>query len=283
MGRENIRPREPPFMKLITGRENILDQDDGANVKHYKFISSVGLFRMAASAADNCCWFDSFLQCTSPHFRAMKLDQRLDYVHAFRDWCREHQYEIYYYFVDKNPVYSLLINDRDFEEEMAKHDEEIETMAGFVIAWYFGYNLVFLPRDKASRNEIAVFCASCNQTLDKKVILMHFTGNHFEPVGYIEANVAGQLDEAASMFAFDWSDGRLCGLKAFYEKQKASAVCQAAYGSTIPADPSWMEWQLPVCSSVITSTPKTRKKRSLSSSPPKIKRSSTRSKNKKGV
>jgi hypothetical protein len=223
----------------------ILGQTSQDNLKSYQSIPSLKLSRISASGYNNCCFFDSFLTCMSPIYRGLSLQNRQMVFVAFRNWCAVNSDKI----LEQAPEFvKKLIDLTSVKEEIVNLNIEIDYLTGFIIAWFFGVNCVFIskPRDRniASKYTWSIVCESSYQSPDCKTIFMINTlpltagaAGHYEPLGTLSLNEADQLDESKSKFLFDWTDRDLCKIKTI-----CNEICK-------PTDflPEIGDWKLPVC------------------------------------
>ncbi len=195
-------------------------------------LPSIGLSRVSSSGAGLNCWFDSFLQCMSPKYRSLDLARRTDIRVGFRKYLG--QEKVLNAILAQKPA---LMNHPafDFTDEKFKNDVRLESKnssgnpiskdldytSGFLIAWYFGVNLIYLKRlhfPKENRYELDVVCETSYQSPDCKTIIMcNMGGYHFEPVGKVVLDSNQKLleGENGTKFLFSWVDKELCKLKEF--------------------------------------------------------------------
>lgn len=197
--------QRPFFVEDKSKDTGMLSQNAKTNQKTYQNLIELDLARVSASGVGNNCWFDSFLQCVSPKQNSLSLLNRSLIAKRFREWCGIHASLLQ----KQQPKIligtPLFQTEAEFTADIKDEDEEIDIMTGFVIAWFFGFNLVQLRRDKG---RLRIVCESSYQSPDCKAIFMYHTGNHFEPL------VELHLDDSLPFKSvFSWKDDALCGLK----------------------------------------------------------------------
>jgi hypothetical protein len=210
----------------------------------------INLSRVSASGAALNCWFDSFLQCMSPKYRSLDLARRNDIRVGFRKYLG--QEKVLNAILAQKPALmnhpaldftdAKFINDIRLETKNAKGtiiQKDLDYTSGFLIAWYFGVNLIYLKRlhfPKEDRYDLDVICETSYQSPDCKTIIMcNIGGYHFEPVGKVVLTDDSKLleGEGGSKFLFSWEDKELCSLKEFnntlqcdlYPKWSAPTIC----------------------------------------------------------
>lgn len=219
-----INPTEPPTIQKATATPMLIDPT-GENIKFFEKIQIPYATRISSSAYNNCCWFDSFLYCMIPEYRATSITNRIPIFQAFRKWCVKHADQI----LKEAPTFMNKEGLSDaipfFKENVGNLTSEIDSLSGFLIAWYFGVNLIYV--NQPYKGIYALVCETAYQSPDCKVILMNLSqgsvANHYEPIGIVYLNTKNQLDENDSTFMFDWKEegtqgyGTLCYLKHFKE------------------------------------------------------------------
>lgn len=229
----------------------ILPQTFPDNQKEYQVIPSLGLTRISADGNGNC-FFDSFLTIMSPTYRTLSIEQRRPVMAAFRKWCETNSQSIIQsipkkILSEKFASYSDTTGDK-LKAELNRRvnttinvrqknssgknvivkkpvviDEEIDFEVGYLIAWYFGINLVFLatPEHHDMYPDSTNYEALCNtayQSPSCKVGFIAFSGNHFEPLIDAKFTEDGKLNEKDTAFLFQWQDPRLCLVKTVAER-----------------------------------------------------------------
>ena len=200
--------------------------EENPNQKTFQTLPGLGLSRVSASGAALNCWFDSFLQCMSPKYRHLDLARRGDIRKKFRDYLGQETVvsSVFAQRPTRNETINLVFT--DFTEDKFKKDirgetivngrpaRDLDSLTGFLIAWYFGVNLIYLKR--SPQNTLEMVCETAYQSPDCKTILMCNIGAyHFEPVGKVVLTDDGKLLEGdgESKFLFSWTDTDLCTLK----------------------------------------------------------------------
>jgi hypothetical protein len=186
----------------------------------------INLSRVSASGAALNCWFDSFLQCMSPNYRSLDLARRTELRVGFRKYLGQEPVlnAILAQKPTKHETFQLIFT--DFTDDKFKKDvrgetieagralTDLDSLSGFLIAWYFGVNLMYLRRTR--ENELVMMCETAYQSPDCKTILMcNIGGYHYEPVGTVVLTDDSKLleGEGGSKFLFSWTDKELCKLK----------------------------------------------------------------------
>lgn len=194
--------------KYPTTYTNMLVNDYAKNIKTYLEIPDAKPFvRISTSARKNGCWFDSFLSCMSPTYRSISLDNRDIVASSFRNWCRVKQDKL----IEQIPEFiKPFFNVDDFKMNLDAMNKEIDAMTGFMIAWYFGVNIVYIVLDK---NGFKID-KNAYQSHDCKTIfiLNIIDSNHYEPLGILGLTTDNKYNEETSTFLFEWTDQRLCKL-----------------------------------------------------------------------
>jgi hypothetical protein len=211
-----IKPYKPVYKKISSSKMLA----DGQTDKEYELLETIKLARIAASGVNNCCWFDSFLQCTSPKYRKLDSASRKLIREAFRAACGQDKtindiIKVLPSFM--NPDTGLEVTKDKLKTDITNLTKDIDWIHGYAIAWYFGVNLIYIIREE---NQVKVQCQTSYQSPDCKTILVYHTGNHFEPVGVLGLNSENKVVEKESKFLFAWSDSALCALK------KLNAPCK---------------------------------------------------------
>jgi hypothetical protein len=193
--------------------------------KTVQALPGIGLSRVSASGAALNCWFDSFLQCMSPRYRSLDLKRRNELRVGFRKYLGQEKVlnAILAQKPTKHETFTLVFT--DFTDEKFKKDvrgetveagralTDLDSLSGFLIAWYFGVNLIYLRR--TPQNELAMMCETAYQSPDCKTIIMcNIGGYHYEPVGTVVLTDDSKLleGEGGSKFLFSWTDKELCKL-----------------------------------------------------------------------
>lgn len=211
---------------------DILSFDATRSVYDYEEIPSFGLTRISADGDSNNCWFDSFLFCMSPSYRALSIMNRKSIRNHFRKWCAENVKTIYESVpsVIRSSVEFSDIDQPLLEVDFKNPKKEIDTLEGFMIAWFFGVNCIVFATpgmhpDVSESNEYEPICETMFQSPNCKVICMAFSGNHYEPL--VRATFSGtSLLEKDTTTLFSWNDPQLCK-----PIQKALSRCnQAEFG-----------------------------------------------------
>jgi hypothetical protein len=212
----SIKSYKPVYKKTTSSKMLA----DGKEEKEYETLETINLTRIAASGVNNCCWFDTFLQCTSPNYRKLDSPSRKLIREAFRAACGQEKtineiIKVLPSFM--KPDFGLEITKEKLTTDITNLTKDIDWIHGYAIAWYFGVNLIYLVRED---NQVKVQCQTSYQSPDCKTILIYHTGNHFEPVGVLSLDATTKLNEKESKFLFAWSDSALCGLKQLNEPCK---------------------------------------------------------------
>jgi hypothetical protein len=182
--------------------------------KSFQKIPILNLSRVSSSGAGLNCWFDSFLQCMSPKYRSIDINRRSALRDEFRNFIgttlKESILAQRPSFLTKAP---FEVTNEKFISNVLATGTEIEWLNGFLIAWYFGVNLIYVHRDSSGILQIA--CETSYQSPDCKTIIINHNGNHFEPIGKVVVGADKKLveGESGSKFLFSWSDKELCNLK----------------------------------------------------------------------
>lgn len=188
----------------------MLDEQISMNQKTYLQIPNFGSFiRLSANGNNNNCWFDSFLTCMSPKYRSLSLHQRQSILPSFRNWCNKNKTDI----LSEKPSYiKPFFTDDQFIHDIETPTIEIEMFTGFLIAWYFGVNIIYIkfePTGPVIDGTMSIQSPEC-----KTIFMIHLGGTgagaHYEPVGILGLNNNQTLNEATSTFLFDWTDQRIC-------------------------------------------------------------------------
>jgi hypothetical protein len=210
------------------------------SISDYTYVPSLGLTRIASDADNNNCWFNSFLFCMSPSFRALSAKNRRPVVSTFRAWCHANVKSIINTFpkrIRDMGEYS------DYTEQFLQTDfknpqKEIEVVEGLIVAWFFGVNCITFatPGMYSAKPDSANYepiCETMIQSPDCKVICMVYTGNHYEPLIHatfdeptlhsensitnattkktIKVPVeTSRLNESEITTVFSWTDPTLC-------------------------------------------------------------------------
>ena len=191
----------------------MLDEQISKNEKSYLQIPNFGSFtRISASGINNCCWFDSFLSCISPAYRSISLENRQEAFTAFRSWCSKNSDKI---LSQKPAILNAFYTNQEFVDELQSSTSEISVLAGFLIAWFFGVNIIYIKLEPSGP---IIDTLMSTQSPDCKTIFMiHIGGSgagaHYEPVGILGLTADQKLDESTSTFIFDWSDQRICQMQ----------------------------------------------------------------------
>lgn len=188
----------------------MLSEEADRNIKSYLAIPTIESFtRISASGNKNICWFDSFLMCMSPSYRGLSLKNRPKVVSGFRNWCRLRQDKI----LAQIPSFISQEFVNIFKNDLNNQSGPIEAHTGFMIAWYFGVNIIYYIL-----NNEGVFIFNDPfinyQSPDCKTIFMIHSEEsfHFEPLGILGLTPDNKYNEATSTFLFKWSDDKLCAL-----------------------------------------------------------------------
>ncbi len=204
---------ERPTFTKVTGELGI--DDSTKNQKKYMDMPILNLSRLSSSGDDSHCWFDSFLQCMSPKYRTLSNANRNTVFHEFRLWCRTNKDILYK--VSPNKIYNseelaqeYLISKAEFMSDLTNTGSFINAMTGFVIAWYFGVNVVYIYTNSGN---LEISNQSAYQSETCKTIFIYFIRNHFEPIGAFNVDSTNKQDETRSKLLFDWTDPRLCAMK----------------------------------------------------------------------
>jgi hypothetical protein len=190
---------EQSYSPIFSG---ILDEQISENKKSYLQIPNFGSFtRISASGVNNCCWFDSFLTCISPAYRSLSLEQRQSVFPVFRKWCNTRKTKI----LAEKPSYL----------DTFYTDDEFINDTGFIIAWYFGVNIIYIKFEESGP---VIDTTMSIQSPDCQTIFMiHLGGTgagaHYEPVGILGLNDNQTLNEATSTFVFDWNNRQICQMQ----------------------------------------------------------------------
>lgn len=227
----NQDPLYEPYNAQVEPYPSMLSESKIDNTKDYFKEDTVGLTRVSASAARNCCWFDAFLMCISPSYREKSFDLRESVRFAFREWCRTNVNAI----IAQIPreIFSEAYgypSDLYITQDLADTDTDIDAMTGLFIAWYFGVNCIYVYREARSTTP-SIVCQSAYQSPECKTIIIYHSGNHFEPMGTFTVGANKHMTNAK--FLFDWDDAELCQLKAL------SAVCNPAGSRLADVLPQW--------------------------------------------
>jgi hypothetical protein len=114
-----------------------------------------------------------------------------------------------------------------FKGNVQNLTSEIDWLSGFLIAWYFGVNLIYV--NQPYKGLYALVCETAYQSPNCSAIIMNLSessassAKHYEPVGIISLNNQSILDESKSRFIFNWKEENtpgsdaLCYLKIFKE------------------------------------------------------------------
>ena len=188
----------------------MLFEEKDKNFKSYLPIQNTQPFTRISSSTDrNICWFDSFLTCMSPSYRKISLVHRKEIVTQFRNLCKKNKEMILTQIPSFFPKNFIKI----FNDDIDNLNGPIETHTGFLIAWYFGVNIIYYVL-----NDEGLFIFNDPyinyQSPDCKTIFMTYIdeSKHYEPLGILGLTSDNKYDEPASTFVFDWSDPRLCAL-----------------------------------------------------------------------
>ena len=200
----------PTFTKVTRGEIGL---EDG-KVKKYIDMPIINLSRLSAAADDNHCWYDAFLQCMSPKYRLLSIPNRTIVFRQFRIWCKTNSDSIFK--ASPKTLYtealSDTINKGNFKEDLDKLDRFTEASSGFIIAWYFGANILYLRHD--INDGLHIVSEYAYQSPSCKAIFIYNTGNHYEPIGvFATGPEPTKQDESASTMIFEWTDPRLCAMK----------------------------------------------------------------------
>ena len=178
--------------------------------KFYQPLEGTGLARVSANGSKNGCWFDAFLTAVSTKYKSLSLKNRSDIETMFRKWCaaEPHVNAIHKAapnFLKKAGLCPAL---DAFKASLGADKQEIDELDGYLIAWYFGVNLVYLKHDDASK-QIKIVCNTSYQSPDCSCIFLYHTGNHFEPCTVV---ADGQAEKGLE-YLFQWDDRILCQLQ----------------------------------------------------------------------
>jgi hypothetical protein len=191
----------------------MLEETISQNQKSYLKIPSFGSFtRISASGKDNSCWFDSFLCCMSSAYRSISLENRQRIFPIFRRWCFKNSDKI---LSQKPTILNGFYTNKEFTDELQSSTSEISVLAGFLIAWFFGVNIIYIKMESSGP---IIDTLMSTQSPDCKTIFMSHIGGsgagaHYEPVGILGLTADQKLDETTSTFMFDWSDQRICQMQ----------------------------------------------------------------------
>jgi hypothetical protein len=243
--------KSSPIFEKIKGTSLANDMlGEKSNQKTFQDLPGIGLSRVSASAENLNCWFDSFLQCMSPKYRSLDLTGRGKIRVGFRKYLGQENVlnAILAQKPTKHETFTLVFT--DFTDEKFKKDirgetveagrsrTDLDSLSGFLIAWYFGVNLIYLKRN--SEDTLEMVCETAYQSPDCKTIFMCNIGAyHFEPVGKVVLTDDRKLLEGdgGSKFLFSWTDTDLCALKGLsmrckgYPEWTVSASCAPTNGT----------------------------------------------------
>jgi hypothetical protein len=233
----------PTFVENNESSGNLINDDEGN--KLYQTIPYLGMARVSASGADNCCFFDSFLFCMSPKYRKLSIPNREIVFKLFRSWCNSNSKRILAT-ANKQMVNTLSetqglavnggkrnlqLAEQSIEKDFTSKINAIGIATGWVIAWYFGVNLIYMYQNEYPGKNVnmsyphyLIHCPTAYQSQDCKTIIIRQGVNHFESIGTVGIT-NNKLNESNSKFLYEWTDSRLCALKTFAKK-----VCQEAKG-----------------------------------------------------
>jgi hypothetical protein len=217
----------PPKFEKNTRASLLIDTR--VNSKLVESTNIPGLSRISSSAENNCCWFDSFLQCMIPAYRSLSIETRIPIFKAFRAWCAKDEnikkiLNEAPSFMNKSGLSDVLIQ---FKGNVQNLTSEIDWLSGFLIAWYFGVNLIYV--NQPYKGLYALVCETAYQSPNCSSIIMNLSessassAKHYEPIGIISLNNQSMLDELKSRFIFNWKEENtpgsdaLCYLKLFKE------------------------------------------------------------------
>jgi hypothetical protein len=216
-----LKASEPPTLQKASNTASMLIDPINQNIKFFESTSIPGLSRISSSAYNNCCWFDTFLYCMIPDYRATSITDRIPIFKAFREWCTNHAEKILAEapsFMNKPGLSDAITQ---FKTNVGNLKSEIDWLSGFLIAWYFGVNLIYV--NQPYKGIYALVCETAYQSPDCKVILMNLsqstasTARHYEPIGNLNFNTE---------FIFDWKEENTPGSNALcYLKQFKELVC----------------------------------------------------------
>jgi len=196
-----------PSLKLATVSGNLVQTEQE---KFYQPLEGTGLARVSANGSRNGCWFDAFLTALSAKYRNLSLKNRIEIETLFRKWCAAEPnvsaiHKAAPNFLKKADLCPKL---DAFKASLGADKQEIDELDGYLIAWYFGVNLIYLKRDEASK-QIQIVCNTSYQSPDCSCIFIYHTGNHFEPCTVV---ADGQTEKDLE-YLFQWDDRTLCKLQ----------------------------------------------------------------------
>jgi hypothetical protein len=201
--------QELPSLKLAptTVTRNLVQTE---KEKLYQPLEGTGLARVSANGSKNGCWFDAFLTALSNKYRNLSLKSRIEIETLFRQWCAAEPNVSAIHAAAPNFLKKAGICPKldAFKASLGANKKEIDELDGYLIAWYFGVNLIYLKRDDASK-QIQIVCNTSYQSPDCQCIFVFHTGNHFEPCSVV---TDGQAEKDLE-YLFDWSDTTLCQLQ----------------------------------------------------------------------
>jgi hypothetical protein len=168
------------------------------------------------------------------------LTERQSLAQQFRIWCANHTDRILAGF----PAELKLIpgfDDYDTSEKLKAElsgAKEIDALAGFIIAWFFKFNLVLVNINE--KNVLELNCFSNYQTPECPVICMMYTGNHFEPLCKFPPG------KKVLTTPLTWQDESLCRLKTLSLACDANSIIQNTLVD--PTLQKWFgHWTAPTC------------------------------------
>lgn len=212
-GQQRARPANPPAYaesdpESVNGN---LDIDINGNLQSYVYDINLGLTRFAADGSQNNCWFDAFLFTSSDFYRTQSLSKRQELAKSLREWCKDHSDVIVNNFPQE---FRDLPGFDDFNTGAKLRSElqgmkELESLAGFIIAWYFRLNLVLVnaPGPTSTSRGYELNCFTNIQNEDCQCIVMLYTGNHFEPLVFYND------ENNDTKGKFKWTNPDLCKIR----------------------------------------------------------------------
>lgn len=216
--------------------EGMLVENPGTNTKKYR--NGDPYVRISATANKNMCWFASFLSAVSDTYAMYNLTDQLVITEAFRTYCKQHVDKIKEAFPKQFAESSVYKPSFDsLAETLSTTNMELEMLEGFIIAWYFGFNNVFLVVQEDG--SVVPDPASAYQSEECPVFFLYRMGlgeaGHYELLG-----VRDTQGMPIFVTKFEWSDKRLCDLKALFK------TCDKGFVGNDNTMKQWLcEWTLP--------------------------------------
>jgi hypothetical protein len=223
-----------------TTTDGMLVENPDTNTKKYR--QGATYARLSSTAEGNMCWLASFLTAVSDTYNVHTLKDQITLTRAFRTYCLQHVDEIKAAFpkqMAESSIYSTAV--AELKGTLETENKELARLEGFIIAWYFGFNNVFLVVNNEG-TEVAPDAATAYQSPECPVVFIYYMPLSQDDLGHYE--VLGIKKEAATLefdTHFEWSDKRLCDLKATFQ------LCDKGFLND-PNVASWLcEWELPEC------------------------------------